>query len=238
MNPEAATAAASLLLARKIIFRAMVLCLILPMHVMYTDAWIVGSRVVVPTRNFLPSHIKKKKSWRGRSCSVRLHESSSENTAASSNNNVVKMNELNDMDVVVYSLLDDEENNNNKLYLGAVQDDGGLSPLSAWTDEPAFGDSIEFLVDEVDRFSLAQQTEDQRKADDAIDKGNDDANNHTIRIHHLLSEEEVSYGQRQCPRGVHNPHGEESEMLYYVDQQLIDEFQIRMEVKPELETLW
>ena len=148
------------------------------------------------------------------------------------------MSELNDMDVVVYSLLDDDENNDNKLYLGAVQDDGGLSPLSAWTDEPAFGDSIEFLVDEVDRFSLAQQSEDQRKADEDIDKGDNDANNHTIRIHHLLSEEEASYGQRQCPRGVHNPHGEESEMLYYIDQQLIDEFQIRMEVKPELETLW
>jgi hypothetical protein len=206
------------------------MCLILPMHVIYTDAWMVGSRVMVPTRNILHSHTESRFFSRGRPCSVRLHGSSSEN--ASSNN--VKMSELNDMDVVVYSLIDDE--NNDKLCLGAVQEDGGLSPLSAWTDEPAFGDSIEFLVDEVDRFSLAQHTKDQRKTDCDIDKDNDA--NHTIRIHHLLSEEEVSYSQRQCPRGVHNPHGEESEMLYYVDQQLIDKFQIRMEVKPELETLW
>ena len=103
-------------------------------------------------------------------------------------------------------------------------------------DEPAFGDSIEFLVDEVDRFSLEKESKTQIE----IDGDSNDTNTakHTIRIHRLLSEDEVSYGQRQCPRGVHNPHGEESEMLYYIDQQLIDEFQIDMELKPELETLW
>ena len=142
----------------------------------------------------------------------------------------MKMSELNDMDVVVYSLLDDD-----KLCLGAVQEGGLLSTLSAWTDEPAFGDSIEFLVDEEDRFTLEQETKDQLELDS--DSTNNDAK-HRIRIHHLLSEDEVSYGQRQCPRGVHNPHGEESEMLYYVEQQLIDEFEIEMELKPELETLW
>ncbi len=138
------------------------------------------------------------------------------------------MSDLNDMDVVIYSLVDDET-----LCLGAIQEDGTLSPLSAWTDEPAFGDSVEFLVDEVDRFSLEKQTKDQIEIEDTNDKKGT-----IIRIHHLLSEDEVSYGMRQCPRGVHNPHGEESELLYYVEQQLIDEFQINMELKPELETLW
>ena len=161
---------------------------------------------------------------------IRLHESSSENASTEEGNSNVKMSELNDMDVVVYSLLDDD-----KLCLGAVQEGGLLSPLSAWTDEPAFGDSIEFLVDEEDRFTLEQETKDQLELDS--DSTNNDAK-HRIRIHHLLSEDEVSYGQRQCPRGVHNPHGEESEMLYYVEQQLIDEFEIEMELKPELETLW
>lgn len=161
---------------------------------------------------------------------VRLHESSSENASTEECNSYVKMSELNDMDVVVYSLLDDD-----KLCLGAVQEGGLLSPLSAWTDEPAFGDSIEFLVDEEDRFTLEQETKDQLEIDS--DSAKKDAK-HTIRIHHLLSEDEVSYGQRQCPRGVHNPHGEESEMLYYVEQQLIDEYEIEMELKPELETLW
>lgn len=150
----------------------------------------------------------------------------------------VKMTELNDMDVVVYSVVDDETK---KLCLGALQEDGVLSPLSAWTDEPAFGDSVEFLVDEVDRFSLAQQTKDQREIDEnnGVDSGDDvnSTKNNTIRIHHLLSEEELSYGARQCPRGVHNPHGEESELLYYIDQQLINRLQIPVDLKPELETL-
>jgi hypothetical protein len=168
--------------------------------------------------------------------SVRLHGSSSENASIEESNSssTVTMSQLNDMDVVVYSLLNDGDGGErSKLCLGAVQEDGVLSPLSAWTEEPAFGDSIEFLVDEVDRFSLAEQTNDQRKADDG-----DERTSETIRIHYLLSEDEVSYSMRQCPRGVHNPHGEESETLYYVDQQLIDQFQIRMDLKPELETLW
>ena len=103
----------------------------------------------------------------------------------------------------------------------------------AWTDEPACGDSVEFLVDEVDRFSLAEQSKEQWQ----IDAGNDSKKN-PIRIHHLLSEDEVSYGQRQCPRGVHNPHGEESEITYYINQQLIEQFEISVDLKPELEILW
>ena len=46
-------------------------------------------------------------------------------------------------------------------------------------------------------------------------------------------------GSRQCHRGVGNPHGEESELLYYVDQSVIDKEieiakdQLRQEGKPE-----
>eukprot|EP00534_Pseudo-nitzschia_fraudulenta_P007484 CAMPEP_0201149110 /NCGR_PEP_ID=MMETSP0851-20130426/10497_1 /ASSEMBLY_ACC=CAM_ASM_000631 /TAXON_ID=183588 /ORGANISM="Pseudo-nitzschia fraudulenta, Strain WWA7" /LENGTH=153 /DNA_ID=CAMNT_0047425457 /DNA_START=295 /DNA_END=756 /DNA_ORIENTATION=+ len=147
----------------------------------------------------------------------------------------VKINELNDMDVVVYSLFDDDDEK--KIYLGALQEDGVLSPLSAWTDEPAFGDSIEFLVDEVDRFTLKQQTDNQRQSDEeGSDSGGEE--NNSIKIHHLLTEAECSYGARQCPRGVHNPHGEESELLYYIDQEVIERFEIPVEIKPELEILW
>jgi len=141
------------------------------------------------------------------------------------------MEDLHDMDVVVYSLNDDSSAEGNDsgndttptLYLGALQEDGILGPLSAWTDEPAFDDSIECLVDEVDRFSL--------KGVAAASGG--------VTIHHLLSEEEVSYGSRQCPRGPHNPHGEESELLYYVDKPaVLERFRIALAIKPELETLW
>lgn len=120
------------------------------------------------------------------------------------------------MDVVVYSFDDDEQGTKR---FAALQEDGVLSPLSAWTTEPAFGDSIEFLVDEEDRFSLVAKME-------------------RIKLHHLIDESDLSYGSRQCHRGVGNPHGEESELLYYIDQSLIDKFDAQVDIKPELEILW
>eukprot|EP00535_Pseudo-nitzschia_heimii_P010666 CAMPEP_0197177616 /NCGR_PEP_ID=MMETSP1423-20130617/3163_1 /TAXON_ID=476441 /ORGANISM="Pseudo-nitzschia heimii, Strain UNC1101" /LENGTH=287 /DNA_ID=CAMNT_0042627191 /DNA_START=111 /DNA_END=974 /DNA_ORIENTATION=+ len=187
-----------------------------------------------------------------RPSSVLLRESPSDAATASAeeeSRGVVRISDLNDMDVVVYSLPggegNDDDDGDEELRLGALQEDGVLSPLSAWTDEFAFGESIELLVDEEDRFALRQRTSDQREAEGTIvdgdadgDTRDDDDDDHPIRIHHLLSEEEVSYGQRQCARGVHNPHGEESELLYYVDQRIIDRFGIGMELKPELETLF
>jgi len=128
----------------------------------------------------------------------------------------VDFESLIDMDVVIYSLPSEDDT----LRLGAMQEDGVLSPLSAWTTEPAFGSLIEFLVDEADRFVLAKMPTDK------------------IRLHHLLSEEELSYGSRQCHRGVGNPHGEESELLYYVEQDVIDKFQVQVDIKPDLEILW
>lgn len=238
-------------------FRAF--CLILQMHVICTNAWMVDNMMAASPGNPLHSnqgrtslssvlpiasrlHFRRNCTPRcvGRPCSTMVHASTSETSSTEEGNNscILKMSQLNDMDVVIYSLLDDDDDDD-KLCLGAVQENGVISALSAWTDELAFGNSVEFLVDEVDRFSLAQQTEEQRKADGEDDGNNDKgSSNNTIRIHHVLSEDEVSYGARQCPRGVHNPHGEESELLYYVDQDLMDRFEVRMELKPELETLW
>lgn len=119
-----------------------------------------------------------------------------------------------DMDVVIYSNSDDVTET--KLF-GALQEDGTLAPLSAWSTEPAFGESIEFLVDEEDRFSL-------------------DASK--VKLHYMVDQSELSYGSRQCHRGVSNPHGEESELLYYVDQSVIDKFEVQLILKPDLEILW
>jgi len=137
--------------------------------------------------------------------------------------NLVRFDSLDDMDVVVFS---NKEEKDERMFLGAVYD-GILSPLSAWTNEPAFGDSIELLVDEKDRFSLTKENE-----------NNENPLFTNVRIHYHLQETELSYGSRQCQRGIENPHGEESELLYYVDQQLIDKFGIKMIIKPELEILW
>jgi len=128
----------------------------------------------------------------------------------------VSLDSLIDMDVVIYST---EEDSTSIKYLGAVQENGYLSPLSAWTTEPAFGESVEFLVDEDDRFTLVNSKS-------------------KIRIHYRLDESELSYGSRQCHRGVGNPHGEESELLYYVEQTVVEKFGIKVNLKPELEILW
>lgn len=135
---------------------------------------------------------------------------------STSTGNEISFDSLIDMDIVVYSMKDDSSET--KLF-GAMQEDGSLAPLSAWTTEPAFGDSLEFLVDEQDRFSLTVKS-------------------NQIRLHYLLQESDMSYGSRQCHRGVGNPHGEESELLYYVEQSVIDEFDVKLVIKPELEILW
>jgi hypothetical protein len=137
----------------------------------------------------------------------------------------LKIDDLIDMDVVIYSLENDSESNGSSdeisptFRFGAMQEDGLLSPLSAWTKEPAFGDSVEFLVDEAERFALVNSKD-------------------KICLHHLLSEAELGYGSRQCHRGMGNPHGEESALLYYVEQKVIDKFKVELAIKPELEILW
>jgi hypothetical protein len=124
---------------------------------------------------------------------------------------------LMEMDVVVYSEMADEDG---KRKLGAVQQDGRITPLSAWTPDPAFDSYFETLVDEED-FLPGYRVEDG-----------------SIRIHAVVPEHLLSYGSRQVNGGMGpgNPHGEESEMLYYIHQSIVDG--VELEVKPELEIFW
>lgn len=124
-----------------------------------------------------------------------------------------------DTDIVIFCLKSDP----NAIQLGAIQEDGTLAPLSAWTIESAFGESIEFLVCEEDRW---------------IEELNMDKDN--VHVLRLLGEDVISYGTRQVGGGMGpgNPHGEESEQLYYVDRKVIDEYAIDIVLKPELEIFW
>eukprot|EP00977_Amphora_coffeiformis_P019586 scaffold7349_cov173-Amphora_coffeaeformis.AAC.67 len=124
----------------------------------------------------------------------------------------VDFDSLMDMDVVIYS----EKDTDRKL-IGAVQEDGTLSPLSAWSSDPAFGDSIEFVVDEEDRPGL---------------------NGDEIVVHSMIPEDSLSYGSRQVGggKGPGNPHGEESELLYYITQDKLGD--IELKINPDLEILW
>jgi hypothetical protein len=128
----------------------------------------------------------------------------------------VDFDSLMDMDVVLYS----EKDSTAKKRLGALQENGSLSPLSTWTTDPAFGTSVEFLVDEEDRApGLA--------ADQIV-------------IHSIIPEDSLSYGSRQVGGGMGpgNPHGEESELLYYVDLKVIGGDEVELKVNPDLEIFW
>jgi len=148
---------------------------------------------------------------------------SSSDAAVSAAAPVIRLNDLLEMDVVVFSetTSGDSNNNNNKRQLGAVQEDGRVTPLCVWTAEPAFGTALEFLVDEEDLLPGFA-------SDDAI------------RIHAIVPQDKLSYGSRQVGGGMGpgNPHGEESELLYYIDQSVVDDENVEVVVKPELEIFW
>ena len=100
-----------------------------------------------------------------------------------------------------------------------------MSPVSAWSLESAFAsgssDSVEFLVDEEDRFPGLT-------ADDIV-------------IVSVVDESLIGYGSRQVGggKGPGNPHGEESELLYYIERSVIEgDHQVDVVIKPELEILW
>ena len=118
------------------------------------------------------------------------------------------------MDVVIFS----EASDTVKRQLGAVQEDGRITLLCVWTTEPAYGESLEFLVDEEDL--LPGFTVDQ------------------IVIHSVVPQNALSYGSRQVGGGMGpgNPHGEESELLYYIDRSILQGIEIT--VHPELEIFW
>ena len=131
-----------------------------------------------------------------------------------STDTTIEIDDLMTMDVVIFS----ERNQSTKRKLGAVQDDGRITPLSVWTLEPAFANSLECLVDEEDLFPGFQRDQ--------------------IEVHVIVPQNLLSYGSRQVGGGMGpgNPHGEESELLYYVDRSLLDDIEVSL--KPELEIFW
>jgi hypothetical protein len=139
--------------------------------------------------------------------------------SADSTNDGIDPNTLMDMDIVVFSSRSDTAAS--VLQLGAIQEDGTLAPLSAWTEEFAFGEAIEFLVDEEDRWMKELEFD-------------------NIIIHRVLGQDLMSYGSRQVGggKGPGNPHGEESEQLYYIEKKVMTDNSISVVMKPELEIQW
>ncbi len=150
--------------------------------------------------------------------STKIGSTSNNDECEKENSGGLDPNTLMDMDIVLFSLKSDPSS---KMQLGAIQEDATLAPLSAWTTECAFDNSIEFLVDEEDRWM------EELKFDNVV-------------IHTLLGEDVISYGNRQVGggKGPGNPHGEESEVVYYVDQEVLNEGSVDIVLKPDLEILW
>jgi hypothetical protein len=119
-----------------------------------------------------------------------------------------------EMDVVIFS----EVSNISRRQLGAVQGDSRITSLCVWTEEPAYGDSLEFLVHENDFYPGF-------KLDQVI-------------LHEIVPQNALSYGSRQLGGGMGpgNPHGEEGELLYYIDRSVLHD--IELTIKPELEIFW
>lgn len=97
-----------------------------------------------------------------------------------SNADEIDMDTLLDMDIVLFSRINTTESDN-QVELGAIQEDGTLAPLSAWTDEYAFDESIEFVVDEEDRFPGLTSND--------------------VTIIKVLDERVIGYGSRQVGGG-------------------------------------
>lgn len=138
------------------------------------------------------------------------------------------LNSLQEMDVVVYSEEQSSEEEKHgdgdqppRLRLGAVEEDGRMAPLAAWTDEPAFGTMVGFVAD---------------LRDDPIPL----LPTSRIRLHAVVPPELVTYGSRQVGggKGPGNPHGEESERLYYVEVPFLEEHGVDVDVRPDLEITW
>jgi hypothetical protein len=98
------------------------------------------------------------------------------------------------------------------LEIGAVQENGNVAPLSAWTLESAYtsrtNDMMAFVVDEHHQFpGLTSDDIVVLDAPSSSDGGS-----------------AVGYGSRQVGggKGPGNPHGEESELLYYVDRGVVE----------------
>lgn len=120
---------------------------------------------------------------------------------------------LMDMDVVLFSRKGGETRE-----LGAVQENGTIAPLSAWTLEPAYGDVVEFVVDEELRFPGLTAAQ--------------------VEVVEVLDEHVIAYGSRQVGggKGPRNPHGEESELVYYIEREALS--RVDLVVNPDLEINW
>lgn len=132
------------------------------------------------------------------------------------------------MDVVLFQRRRRQKNSTTTtpstiLELGAIQENGSIAPLSTWTLESAYtsasNDMMEFVVDEEDLFPGLRVFDDSKEGDDV-----DDDDNNSISVLSVLSGEVVGYGSRQVGggKGPGNPHGEESEMIYYVDRSVVE----------------
>mmetsp|Transcript_16928 Transcript_16928/g.36610 ORF Transcript_16928/g.36610 Transcript_16928/m.36610 type:complete len:218 (+) Transcript_16928:13-666(+) len=140
------------------------------------------------------------------------------------------------MDVVLFQRRETDADTTTTLEIGAVQENGHVAPLSTWTLESVYtsatNDMMEFVADEEDMFPGLS-------SDD-------------IQVVKVLDGSMMSYGSRQVGggKGPGNPHGEESEMLYYVDRSIVEGIYRRVEnkaergitidvtVNPDLEHLW
>ena len=132
-------------------------------------------------------------------------QQSSEAIQLSSN---VDFNSLMIMDVVLFQRNDSNNSDiNSKLEIGAIQENGNVAPLSTWTLEPSYTSStgediLEFVVDEEDMYPGLSANE--------------------VIIHRRL--DNIDYGSRQVGggKGPGNPHGEESELTYFIDRGVIE----------------
>eukprot|EP00956_Cyclotella_meneghiniana_P000846 scaffold966_cov47-Cyclotella_meneghiniana.AAC.3 len=151
----------------------------------------------------------------------------------------VDFNDLTIMDVVLFRRRQDNENKL-KLELGTLQEETRkVAPLSAWTTDSSYisdtNDMMEFVVDEEDMFP-GLTSED-------------------IIVLDVLEGSVIGYGSRQVGggKGLGNPHGEESELLYYIDRRYVEgkfyldideqsdemnEMKIELVVNPSLEVIW
>mmetsp|Transcript_17870 Transcript_17870/g.28054 ORF Transcript_17870/g.28054 Transcript_17870/m.28054 type:complete len:205 (-) Transcript_17870:923-1537(-) len=110
------------------------------------------------------------------------------------------------MDVVLFQRRTTK--NPSSIELGSVQENGNVAPLSTWTLESAYesalNDMMEFVVDEEDLFPGMSSEE--------------------ITVLRVLDSDMIGYGSRQVGggKGPGNPHGEESEIIYYVDRSVVE----------------
>jgi hypothetical protein len=152
----------------------------------------------------------------------------------------VDFKDLTVMDIVLFQRREIKEGEDAKLELGTLQETGTVAPISCWTTESAYtsggNDMMEFVVDEEDMFPGLV-------SDD-------------IRILQVLEGSVIGYGSRQVGggKGLGNPHGEESELLYYIDRSVVEgvydletletdglnlkSLKIDLVVNPSLEVLW